>query len=61
MMVWLYIALVVIGVMMIFANEYKEGDSIFQPVLNQSKDYGKQILWVFICSCFGNLYTINRQ
>jgi rod shape determining protein RodA len=49
-MVWLYIALVVIGVLMIFANEYKEGDSIFQPVLNQSKDYGKQVLWVFICT-----------
>jgi rod shape determining protein RodA len=48
-MVWLYIALVVIGVMMIFANEYKEGESIFQPVLSQSKDYGKQVLWVGIC------------
>lgn len=48
-MVWLYIVLVLIGVMMIFANEYKEGESIFQPVLDQSKDYGKQILWVGIC------------
>jgi rod shape determining protein RodA len=49
LMVWLYIALVLIGVMMIFANEYKEGESIVQPILNQSKDYGKQILWVGIC------------
>ncbi len=49
LLVWLYIALVLIGIMMIFANEYKEGESVFQPVLNQSKDYGKQVLWVGIC------------
>src|SRR5438874_1445760 len=49
-LVLLYIALVTIGVLMIFANEYKEGDNIFQPILSQSKDYGKQALWVGICS-----------
>jgi rod shape determining protein RodA len=49
-MVWLYIVLVVIVVLMIFANEYKEGESIFQPIASQSKDYGKQILWVGICA-----------
>ena len=48
-MVWLYIALVLIGIMMIFANEYKEGESIVEPFLNQSKDYGKQVLWAGIC------------
>ena len=46
----LYVALVLIGVLMIFANEYKEGESIFEPILTQSRDYGKQILWVGICS-----------
>lgn len=46
----LYAALVIIGLLMIFANEYKEGESIFQPVLNQSKDYGKQALWAGICT-----------
>ena len=49
-LVVLYIALVAIGVLMIFANEYKEGENIFQPILDQSRDYGKQILWVGICS-----------
>lgn len=49
-MVWLYIALVSVGLLMIFANEYKEGESILQPVLNQSRDYGKQALWIGICS-----------
>lgn len=47
--VFLYSVLVIIGLLMIFANEYKEGESIFQPVLNQSKDYGKQTLWACIC------------
>ena len=46
----LYIVLVLIGVCMIFANEYKEGESVLQPILNQSRDYGKQVLWVGICS-----------
>src|SRR5438094_8293795 len=46
----LYVALVIIGLLMIFANEYKEGENIYQPILTQSKDYGKQALWVGICS-----------
>lgn len=49
-MIILYTALVIIGLLMIFANEYKEGDNIFQPILSQSKDYGKQALWVCICT-----------
>jgi rod shape determining protein RodA len=35
---------------MIFANEYKEGENIFQPILSQSKDYGKQVLWIGVCT-----------
>lgn len=46
----LYAALVIIGLLMIFANEYKEGENVFQPILSQSKDYGKQALWAGICS-----------
>jgi rod shape determining protein RodA len=49
MVVWLYIVLVSIGLLMIFANEYKEGDSVWGPVFSQSKDYGKQALWAGIC------------
>ena len=51
-MIVIYATLVIIGVLMIFANEYKEGESILQPVLTQSKDYGKQVLWVGISSVF---------
>ena len=49
-MIILYAVLVIIGLLMIFANEYKEGESFFQPILNQSKDYGKQALWIGICT-----------
>jgi rod shape determining protein RodA len=49
-MIVLYVVLVVIGLLMIFANEYKEGENIFEPILKQSKDYGKQALWAGICS-----------
>ena len=48
--IWLYIFLITIGVFMIFANEYKEGESIIQPILSQSRDYGKQVLWVGVCT-----------
>jgi rod shape determining protein RodA len=49
-LILLYAILVAIGLLMIFANEFKEGENIFQPLLSQSKDYGKQALWVLICS-----------
>ena len=48
-LIWVYILLVLIGILMIFANEYKEGQSILDPILKQSTDYGKQILWAGIC------------
>lgn len=49
-LIWSYILLVSIGILMIFANEYKEGQSIVEPILKQSSDYGKQILWAGICT-----------
>lgn len=48
-LVWCYILLVTIGILMIFANEYREGQGFFQPILSQKTDYSKQILWVGIC------------
>ncbi len=35
---------------MIFANEYREGQSWFEPILTQKTDYAKQILWAGICA-----------
>ncbi len=49
-LIWIYIILVMIGVLMIFANEYKEGQNFFEPILKQSTDYGKQVLWIGVCT-----------
>jgi rod shape determining protein RodA len=49
-LVVLYAALVITGILMIFANEYKEGESILQPIISQRSDYGKQALWAGICT-----------
>lgn len=49
-LIWTYIILVMIGIMMIFANEYKEGQGVFEPIIKQSSDYGKQVLWAGICA-----------
>lgn len=49
-MIWLYVLLVTIGLFMIFANEYQEDTSIWEPILKQNKDYGKQVLWIGVCT-----------
>jgi rod shape determining protein RodA len=49
-LIWIYIILVIVGIMMIFANEYKDGQNIFEPILKQNADYGKQILWAGVCA-----------
>lgn len=48
--VWIYIILVTVGLLSIFANEYKEGENILHKISTQSSDYAKQILWISICS-----------
>ena len=57
-MVVLYALLVSIGLLMIFANEYKEGDNIWQPIFSQNKDYGKQVLWAGICALLAILILL---
>lgn len=47
--VWIYALLVMIGLVSIFAVQYRETDNILNVVLKGSKDYGKQVRWVVIC------------
>ncbi len=54
----LYTLLVSIGLLMIFANEYKEGDNIWQPIFSQNKDYGKQVLWAGVCAILGTFILL---
>ncbi|GEP95625.1 rod shape-determining protein RodA [Chitinophaga cymbidii] len=41
----MYLALVLIGVLAIFAAEYREGDDILQNLLGQNKNWARQVLW----------------
>lgn len=41
----LYLALVVIGLMSIFAAEYREGDNVWYNVVHQNTNYARQLLW----------------
>lgn len=45
LMVWLYIILVSIGIMSIFAATYREGDPLLQSFLSLKTDYSRQTLY----------------
>lgn len=49
LLIWLYIILVTIGVLSIFATSYREGDNIIQGFLSFKTDYSKQF-YFFIFS-----------
>ncbi|MDR6565708.1 rod shape determining protein RodA [Chitinophaga ginsengisegetis] len=43
--VGLYLALVIIGIMSIFAAEYRGDDNVWQDILHPSKNYSRQLIW----------------
>lgn len=43
--VGLYLALVIIGIMSIFAAEYRGDDNVWQNIIHLSKNYSRQIMW----------------
>ncbi|MGV3767190.1 MAG: rod shape-determining protein RodA [Chitinophagaceae bacterium] len=43
--IWIYVFLVVIGIMSIFANEYRDGEDWVQGLLSFKTDYSKQFLY----------------
>ena len=45
MLIWLYIILVSIGILSIFAVTYREGDPILQSFLSLKTDYSRQLLY----------------
>jgi rod shape determining protein RodA len=48
-MVWLYLALVTIGLLCIFSVEYKSTDNIIQSFLGYKKEYSKQLFFFIAC------------
>ena len=49
-LVWLYLALVIIGIMAIFAATYKESDPLVQSFLQFKTDYSKQFYYFLIAT-----------
>ncbi|MEO8582722.1 MAG: rod shape-determining protein RodA [Flavitalea sp.] len=52
-MIWLYVALVAIGIMSIFSVTYREGENIFDAFLKLKSDYGKQFFFFLISLVIG--------
>jgi rod shape determining protein RodA len=52
-LIWLYVALVAIGIVSIFSVTYREGESIIDGFFKMKADYGKQLLYFFICIILG--------
>jgi rod shape determining protein RodA len=52
-MIWLYIALVAIGILSIFSVTYREGENIFDGFFKMRTDYGKQFFFFVISLIIG--------
>ncbi|HJU45695.1 MAG TPA: hypothetical protein VJ647_02875, partial [Chitinophagaceae bacterium] len=53
LLVWLYIILVIIGIMSIFAATYRDTDGILQGFISLQTDYSKQALFFIIAGILG--------
>lgn len=52
-MIWLYIALVAIGILSIFSVTYREGENVLDGFLRLRSDYGKQFFFFIISLVLG--------
>lgn len=53
LMIWLYVALVAIGIVSIFSVTYREGESVIDGFLKLRTDYGKQFFFFIISLIIG--------
>ena len=53
LVVWLYIALVSIGIMSIFAATYRDGDDVFREFISLKTDYSRQTLYFILAGILG--------
>ncbi len=56
-LIWLYIALVAVGLVSIFSVTYREGDPVLQSFINGRSDYSKQFM-VFVGSLVLGLFIL---
>jgi len=52
-LVWLYLLLVIVGIMAIFAVTYKDGDPVVSSFFSFKTDYSKQMYYFFIAAVLG--------
>lgn len=52
-LIWIYILLVIIGLLAVFGATYKEGDPIFQSFINFKTDYSKQLYFFGVALVLG--------
>ena len=52
-MIWLYIALVTVGILSIFSVTYREGENVLDGFIKMRTDYGKQFLFFIISLVIG--------
>ena len=52
-LIWLYLLLVMVGIMAIFAVTYKEGDAVLASFFSFKTDYSKQMYYFFIAFVLG--------
>lgn len=52
-LIWIYLLLVMIGLLAVFGATYKEGDPIFQSFINFKTDYSKQLYFFGIALVLG--------
>jgi rod shape determining protein RodA len=56
--VWMYIALVVIGILSIFAATYRDGDNVVQGFISLKTDYSRQTLYFIISGVLASFIVL---
>lgn len=57
-MIFLYLILVVIGLISIFSVEFKPGDDFFENIFAFQKNYSKQVVYFGVCAVFAILILL---
>src|SRR5215210_835487 len=57
-MIWLYLLLVSIGILSIFAVTYREGDSVVSTFFSFETDYSKQLYFFILAAMLGTFILL---
>lgn len=57
-LIYLYLVLVIVGLMSIFAVEHREGENVLQSILHLSKNYSRQLLWLGVSAVLATIILL---